>query len=259
VTDLFEEVEEQLRSDRYRDLARKYLPLLLGLAAAAVLATLAYWGWDYYQRQTIAKASDTYAAAIAAMQTGDRDKAKQLWTDVSKSQAKAYKALSLMHLAAFEEQAKRTPEALKLLDEAAKAAPDPILGDLARLKSAFALIDTAPYKEVEGRLTPLMEDGRPYRLQAREALAFAKLMAGDMAGARGDFVVLSLSPSAGEGVQQRAQAAMGLIDSGSMKALPALVKAAVTAPPPMVVPPGATVPGGPPAGASAQAQPGAPQ
>ena len=253
MTDLFEEVEEQLRSDRYRDLARRYLPLLLGIAAAAVLATLAYWGWDYYQRQTVAKASDTYAAAISAIQAGDRDKARQLWTEVSKSQAKGYKALSLMHLAAFEMEAKKTPEAVKLLDEAAKVAPDPIIGDAARLKSAFALLDTAPYKELEGRLTPLTEDGRPYRLQAREALAFAKVMGGNTAGARGDFVVLSLSQGAGEGVQQRAQAAISLIDSGSMKAMPAIVKAALTAPPPMIVPPGAQVPAGP------QAQPGAPQ
>ena len=245
MTDLFEEVEEQLRSDRYRDLARRYLPLLLGIAAAAVLATLAYWGWDYYQRQTVAKASDTYAAAISAIQAGDRDKARQLWTEVSKSQAKGYKALSLMHLAAFEMEAKKTPEAVKLLDEAAKVAPDPIIGDAARLKSAFALLDTAPYKELEGRLTPLTEDGRPYRLQAREALAFAKVMGGNTAGARGDFVVLSLSQGAGEGVQQRAQAAIGLIDSGSMKAMPAVVKAALTAPPPVMMPPGAPVPAGP--------------
>jgi hypothetical protein len=103
-----------------------------------------------------------------------------------------------------------------------------------------------------------MEDGRPYRLQAREALAFAKLMAGNTAGARGDFVVLSLSPGAGEGVQQRAQAAMGLIDSGSMKALPAIVKAAIAAPP-MIAPPGPGGPDGQPAGLPTQGQPGAPQ
>ena len=76
MTDLFEEVEEQLRSDRYRELARRYLPLFLGLAAAAVLATLAYWGWDYYQRKTVAKASESYAAAIDAMQANDKGKAK---------------------------------------------------------------------------------------------------------------------------------------------------------------------------------------
>ena len=80
--------------------------------------------------------------------------------------------------------------AVALLDQAAEAAPDPVIGDAARLKSAFALLDTAPYKDVEARLTPLMKDGRPYRVQAREALAFAKLMAGNAAGARDDFTVI---------------------------------------------------------------------
>jgi hypothetical protein len=66
-------------------------------------------------------------------------------------------------------------------------------------------------------------------------------MAGNTKGARDDFVVLKLSPGAAEGLQQRADAAIGLIDSGSIKALPGIVKAAVAAPPPMVVPAGATV------------------
>ena len=35
MTDLFEEVEEQLRSDRYRKFARSALPWLLGFAAIA--------------------------------------------------------------------------------------------------------------------------------------------------------------------------------------------------------------------------------
>ena len=46
MTDLFEEVEEQLRSDRYRRFARKVMPWLLGAAAAALLATLGYWGFS---------------------------------------------------------------------------------------------------------------------------------------------------------------------------------------------------------------------
>jgi hypothetical protein len=37
LTDLFEEVEEQLRSDRYRVLARQALPWVLTLAAAALV------------------------------------------------------------------------------------------------------------------------------------------------------------------------------------------------------------------------------
>jgi hypothetical protein len=85
-------------------------------------------------------------------------------------------------------------------------------------------------------LTPLLQDGRPYRIQAREGLAFAKLMAGDTAGARGDFVIISGMLDAPEGARARAKAAMGLIDSGSAKALASTVKAAAALPPTPAVP-----------------------
>lgn len=247
MTDLFEEVEEQLRSDRYKQFAQKALPWMLGVVAVVLVAFLGYWGYDSYRNNQIAKASETYASAMDAFVAGDRAKAEQLWTEVSKSNAKGYKALSLMHLGAYALDARKPADAAKLFDEAAAAAPDPVVGDAARLKSAFAVLDTASLKDLEGRLKPLMEEGRPYRVQAREALAFAKLNAGDLAGARGDFVLISQSLDAQQGAQARAQAAIGLIDSGSAKAVSAVVKAAQALPPPMTVPPGAVI--GPPQGA----------
>jgi hypothetical protein len=138
-------------------------------------------------------------------------------------------------------------EAVVLFDRAAKAAPNAIIGDVASLKAAFALLDTAPYKDLEARLTPLTQEGRPYRATAREALAFAKLMDGDVAGARSDFKVLTLMTDSSEGIRGRAQAAVDLIDSGSAKVLPAAVKAAAALPPPTPLPANAMPPGmGPP-------------
>lgn len=241
MSEFFEEVEEQIRSDRYRQFARKGLPWAAGAAAIALTATLGYWGYDAYRGQQTGKASQAYSEAMDAFTSGDRDKARTLFAEVGKSPSAAYKSLALMHLAAFAQDEKKTDEAVKLLDEAAKAAPDPIIGDAARLKSAFALLDTAPLSEVEARLKPLTEDGHPYRIQAREALAFAKLRAGDLTGARGDFVLLSQSLDAPPGAQARAQAAIGLIDSGSAKSVAAVVKAAETLPPPMTVTPGDVV------------------
>ncbi|ACG77945.1 conserved hypothetical protein [Phenylobacterium zucineum HLK1] len=241
MTDLFEEVEEQLRSDRYRSLARRTLPWILAAVALVLVAVLAYWGWDTWRSREVAKASEQYQAAGEALAAGDRAKAQQLWTEVSQSSAGGYKSLALMQLGALNLDENKTDEAVKLFDQAASAAPDELIGDAARLKSAFAVLDTAPYKDVEARLTPLIKDGRPYRVQAREALAFAKLMAGDTAGARGDFVVLQQMLDASDGVRARAQAAISLIDSGSAKALPGVVKQAAAMPPPMMVQPGAVL------------------
>ena len=252
MTDLFDEVEEQLRSDRYKQLARRVLPWMLGIAAVALIATLGYWGWDVYRTRQIDKASEQYAAAMDAFVAGDRDGANKLFTEVSKSNSAAYKAMALMHLGAEAQRKNDTPGAVKLYDQAAEAAGDPVLADAARLKSAFALLDTASLKDLEGRLKPLMEDGRPYRVQAREALAFAKLNAGDLTGARGDFLLISQSLDAPQGAQARAQAAIGLIDSGSAKQVGAVAQAAAALPPQMMLPPEA-MPGAP------QPEAGAPQ
>jgi hypothetical protein len=236
VSDLFEEVEEQLRSDRYRTFAFKILPWVLGLAAAALIAALGWWGWSHYQDQQVGKASEQYEAGIEALQQGRADQATKLFTGVAQSQAKAYRSLALMQLGGLQLSQNKTAAAVKFFDQAADAAPDPMIGDAARLKSAFALLDTAPEKDVEARLTPLLQDGRPYRVEAREALAFAKLTGGNLAGARGDFVIISGMLDAPEGARARAKAAIGLIDSGSAKAVASTVRAAAALPPTALAP-----------------------
>ncbi|MCR5880280.1 tetratricopeptide repeat protein [Phenylobacterium sp. J367] len=154
MTDLFEEVEEQLRSDRYRTLARKVLPWVLAALAAALIASLAWWGWTSWRDRESAKASEQYAAALDAFAQGDSIRAATLWTDVSKSPSAAFKTLALMQLGGLQVAEDKTQGAVTYFDQAADAAPDNILGDAARLKSALALLDTAPYAELEKRLTP---------------------------------------------------------------------------------------------------------
>lgn len=245
MTDLFEEVEEQLRSDRYREFAVRILPWVLGIGAAAFVAALAYWGWQSYRQRAIGKASETYSAALEAFSKGDKARAGQLWTEVSRSSAAGYRSLALMQLGGQKLLDNKPAEAVKLFDQAAEAAPDPVIGDAARLKSAFALLDTAPEREVEARLTPLMAEGRPYRVQAREALAFAKLMGGDAKGARSAFQAIASSLDAPEGARERAKAGINLIDSGSATSVPVVAKAQAALPPLQIVP-GQNLPGQPP-------------
>lgn len=243
MVDVFEEVEEQLRTDRYKALALKALPWVGAVLAAALVIALAFWGYDSYQTRTTSKASEQYAQALEAFNSGRSDEADRLWGEVAASGSKAYKSLALQHQGGVKLAAGKTTEAVKLFDQAAVAAPNEIIGDAARLKSAFALLDTAPYKDLEARLTPMLKEGRPYRTEAREALAFSKIMAGDLAGARGDFVVISLLADASEGARNRAKAAMALIDSGSAKSVAAAARAAATLAPQNALQLGAAVAG----------------
>ena len=177
MTDIFEEVEEQLRSDRYLQFARKIWPWVLGAAVLALVATLAVWGYQTYHAQQSAKASQTYAAGLDDIQKGDTAKAFADFGEASKLSSGGYKALAFMEQGGIRLFDGKVDEAVRLFDQAASAAPDPIIGDIARLKSAFALMDTAPYDAIQQRLQPLTDAKRPYYVAAREALAMAKLRA----------------------------------------------------------------------------------
>ena len=46
VTDVFEEVEEEIRSERLKRLARNWLPVVGGILLVALIAALSWWGWQ---------------------------------------------------------------------------------------------------------------------------------------------------------------------------------------------------------------------
>ncbi len=253
VVDLFDEVEEQLRSERYKTLALKVAPYAVVAVIAAAVLTAGFWGWNHYQTSAQVKESQAYATALAARDANDLAGAQSGFEAASKEGPKAYRALALMQLGGLALEKNDVKGAAALFDQAADIGADPMVSDAARLKSAFALLDTAPYAEMESKLTPLAKDGRPYRILAKEGLAFAKVVANNLTGARSDFVALSLLTDTPADVRERAERMIGLIDSGTAKAMPAIAKAAIEM---SVLPPAA--PGGLPAGLVEQA-PGAAQ
>jgi hypothetical protein len=242
VVDVFEEVEEQLRADRYRVLAARYLPWVGGGLLLALLVALGAWGFQQYQQGGVEKASQAYASGLDSLARNDRDQAYQQFGQAAGSSSAAYKALGLMQQGGIRLSQQRTADAVNLFDQAAKAAPNAIIGDAARLNSAWALLDTASVAEIQDRLKPLTsKSDSPYNALAREAVAMAKLRAGQIADARADFVVLALLPNAPDNVRQRAQAAKALIDGGGATGVAAIVKAALALPPAPVTLP--TAPG----------------
>lgn len=238
MVDVFEEVEDEMRAHKWRSLARRYLPWIGAAAGAVVLAVGGVYGWGEWQEHKAAKASVAYDRGLKAMQSGDRAAADAAFAEAAKVGTRGYKTLALMQRGHILISQDKAAEAVKLFDEAAEAAPHAILGDNARLKAVFALMDTAPFADIEKRLAPLMEDGRPYRPLAREALAMAKLQAGKAKEARGDFSVLAASLDAPEDLRARAQAAILMIDAGTAAKLPQLAKAAADLPKPQAAPAG---------------------
>ena len=247
MSDVFNEVEEELRAERYATWFKRGWPYVTGVLAAALVVALAFWGWDSYSRAQESKASVAYSHALEALSTGKTAEAETGFQAVSKSGPKGYRALALMQLAGLRETAGKTQEAVAFLDQAQALTADKLMKDAAGLRAGLLLVDTAPLAEIRRRLEPLTAPGRPYRFMAREALGVSRLAAGRAAEARGDFSVLSLATDASDATRARARAAMAAIDSGSAAAIPAVIKAAAALPAqPMILPPGAAAAGAAP-------------
>ena len=256
MVDVFEEVDEQLRADRVEGLLRRYLPHILAGLAIVLAAALAFWAYDSYRQKSIEHASTLYAQGIETLGKGDTASALKQFNDASKASSGAYRALSLNQEAAIDLDQGKLDLATKAFADAARASHEPLLADAARLKSAYAMLDTASYADVEKLLKPLTDPKRPYSPLAREALAWAKLRAGRVAEARQDFVVLSLLPTAPDNLHERAHAAIGLIDGGTAGQVAATVKEAVAMPSnplfPQIAPAGGPAPSSTPQPGPAQ-------
>ncbi len=231
MVDVFGEVDEQLRSQRYTSLVRRGWPFAAAAVGAALIAALGVWGWTMHVQSEEAKASVAYHSALEAAAKSDFATADRGFSALALTAPAAYRALALMQQAQIRLEQKNPADAVRLLDQAAKAAPDAIMGDDARLKAAWILMDKAPLAEIEARLEPLTTAKAPYRPLAMEALAMARLQAGKLDEARGDFSVLSLSQDVSQSAQARAHAALELIQSGSAKMIPGAVTAALDLPP----------------------------
>ncbi|MBU2166624.1 MAG: tetratricopeptide repeat protein [Alphaproteobacteria bacterium] len=235
MTDIFEQVEEELRSDRYKRLARTWLPVVGGILVLALIAALGWWGWQSYESSRAANASVAYERGIEALQTNDLAAAESAFAEAEREGNGAYKSMALAQRAGLALAANRVDEAIELLDKSAKAIGDPLLSDASAYKAALLVMDTGTYEDVEGRLTPLTREGRPFRAQALEALAMAQLQHGKSTEARATFVQLQLGQDVPDTVRQRAQAAIAMIDSGTLGSLPGILEAQ-SAPPAVVSP-----------------------
>ena len=244
MVDVFEEVEEQLRTERYLALAKRAAPWVGALVATVVVVVGGGWGWTTFQDSQANKASVTLSKAAEAQQQRDESGAFAKYGEVAKSGTGPYKTLALLNQAGMRLDAGATDEAVKLFDQAAKSAPNAMVADFASLRAIYALLDTAPTADLEKRIATLSGDKRPFRMQAKEALAFLRLRDGKFKDARSEFVILQQNFDSTDGMRERAKAAVSMIDSGGAKAMADAAKLAATLPPPsqMQLPPGMQLP-----------------
>ena len=248
MSDIFREVEEEVRRERYAKLWKEYGDYIIAIVAIVIIGAAGGQLWRYYQHQQTIKASDEYQATLQTFDANNPLGAAQAFQKLAQSAPAGYALVSQLQEANALLAAGKRDDALKLYKTVAGGS-DPILASLARLRTAWAIVDTAPKSEVQSVLAPLTDPTSPWRFMARELLAYDDYRLGDMTAAQKEYEALANEAQAPQGLRQRCNAMANFIKAGGDHDV------GVVPPAPAAPIPGATAPAKPaaaPAGAPQQ-------
>jgi hypothetical protein len=191
VSDIFREVDEEVRREQYKKLWERYGKYLIALAVALVASVGGWRGWEWWQEKRAAEAGAAYMAAALLSEEDKHLEAETAFAKLAKEGPGSYRILAGLRAAA--ELGRRDPKAAVEAYEA--MAGDTSIGtdfrDLARLRAGYLLVDSASYEDMRQRIEPLAAADRTFRHSARALLALAAWRAGDVAAVRrwGDLIV----------------------------------------------------------------------
>ncbi len=205
MTDIFREIDEELRRDNLLKLWQRYGKYIIALAIALVIAAAAIVGWRQYQLQQRQAEGVRFMAAEQLAEQGKDAAAADAFAGIGREAHGGRALLARLQEAAMRAKAGDPAAAAAIYNQiAADSSVDPVFRDLATLLSARYDLDREDAKAVIERVRPLTETSNPWHGSALELTALAQLKAGDKAAARATYKVLADDLSAPAGLRARA-------------------------------------------------------
>ena len=184
VSDIFHEVDEEVRREQLKKLWDRYGNYAVAAAVLLVAAVAAWRGYMWWEAKKAAETGAAFEAAITLAESGKRSEAEAAFADIVAHGRSGYRHLARMREAAELAQ-NDTKAAIAAYDQiAADNSVGPVLQDLASLRAGALLIDAGSYQEAQRRLEPLAANDRTFRHTAREFLVLAAWRAGDGTAAK---------------------------------------------------------------------------
>jgi len=204
VSDIFREIEDELRRDNLLKLWQRYGKYLIALAVGALLIAGAIAAWRAHQASERRAQAASYSTALAFARAGkDAEAAKRFGAMAGEDGG--YGVLAAFERAELLAKGGDNKAAIAAYDRLAQSsAIDPELRNLAVLLSVMHGLPNGDPHAAIARLQPLTQNGNPWRASALDLTAAAKLKAGDRAGALAIYKQLADDLTAPQGLRARA-------------------------------------------------------
>jgi hypothetical protein len=215
------EVDENLRRDRMRDLAKSYGKWLIVAIVLFLAATGGYLYWQDRQEKQAVTDSETISAALDKIASGNAKGAQAdlaPFSDSSNDVTRATALLGRASLALRQNDRKTASDLFKQV--AADDGLPQAYRDLATVRGTMTDFDSLKPDEVIQRLSSLTQPGNPYFGTAGEMTAMAMLAKGDRNGAGQLFAKIAADKQVPGTIRSRAVQIAGSLGVDATAALP---------------------------------------
>ncbi len=211
VADIFHEVDEEVRREQLKKLWERYGHWLVAACLLVILGVAGWRGYEWWQAKKAAENGAAFEAAVNLAQSGKHQEAEAAFAKLAANASGGYGVLARLREAAELSQ-RDSKAAVAAYDAlAADRSAGQTIEDLAAVRAALLLVDSAPYSDILARLQPLTAADRPYRYSAREILALSAWKNRDMTAARQWADMIITDPQTPPGARNRAEVLSELI------------------------------------------------
>jgi hypothetical protein len=183
VSDIFREIDEELRRDNLLKLWSRYGRYVVAVAVVALIIAGGVVAWQAHQLSERRAQSARYAGALALARAGKTADAATVFASIAR-EGGGYSILASFEDAALLAMAGDHKGAVAVYDSIADASSvDLAFRDLALVLSVMQSTPEANPQATITRLAPLAAPGNPWRATAVELTAAAKLKLGEVEAA----------------------------------------------------------------------------
>ena len=217
------EVDENLRRDQLRDMAKTYGKWLVAAVILFLVAIGGYLYWQNRQQQQASTESETMSAALDKAEAGNPKGALADLAPIENSSSDVNRASAKLVRAALALRQNDRKTAIDIYREMAAddGLPQPYR-DVATIRGTMTEYDNLKPDEVIARLSPLAEPGKPFFGSAGELVAMAMLAKGDRTGAGQLFAKLAADPQVPQTIRLRAVQIAGSLGVDATASLPGM-------------------------------------